>query len=187
MRYPILRGTEESAQEPSARFNRQPPTQPTEFIDFQLNEANYSKQSVVTPTDNPLVFPHEPNPPTSATTTASPGRIFKAPSPSPMFFISKQSTSDARPRSAKIINACSYKAGLEKRGEHNDIDKELNCPKSLCEKHSKKHKEYNKRGSFRGKSRSIKLMVKRGRSENTNFVIKRLRCFLRVRRRRRLT
>jgi hypothetical protein len=28
-------------------------------------------------------------------------------------------------------------------------------------------------------------MVKRGRSENTNFVVKKLRCFLRVKRRRR--
>ena len=141
MGYPILRGIEESAQEPSMRFNRQPPTQPTECSDVQLNEAKCSKQSVVALPDNPLVFPHEPNPPTSATTTASTGRIFKAASPSPLSLISKQSASHARPRSAKIINACSYKAGLEKRGEHNDIGKKLNYPKSLCEKHSKKHKE----------------------------------------------
>jgi hypothetical protein len=70
MGYPILRGIEESIQEPSVRSNRQPPTQPTEFSDLQLNETNYSKQSVVAPTDNPLAFPHEPKPPTSATTTA---------------------------------------------------------------------------------------------------------------------
>jgi hypothetical protein len=148
MGYPILTGIEESAQEPSVRFNRQTPTQPTDFSDLQLKEANHSKQTVVAPTDNPLVFPHEPNPPTSATTTASTGRIFKAASPSPLSLISKQNTSDARLRSAKIINASSYKAGLEKRGEHNDVGKKLNCPKSLCEKHSKKHKEYGKRGSF---------------------------------------
>lgn len=59
-----MRGIEESAQEPPVRFNRQPPTQPTEFSNVQLNEANYSKQSVMAPTDNPLVFPHESQPPT---------------------------------------------------------------------------------------------------------------------------
>jgi len=60
---------------------------------------------------------------------------------------SKQGTSDARPRSAKIINASSYETGLEKRGGHNYIGKKLKYPKSPCEKHSKKHMEYSKRGS----------------------------------------
>ena len=81
MGYSILRGIEESGQEPSVRFNRRPLTKPTEFSDVQLNEANYSKQSVVAPTDYPLVFPYEPKPPTSATPTTSTGRIFKAASP----------------------------------------------------------------------------------------------------------
>jgi len=81
---PLLRDAEESAQTPSVRFNRQLPTQPTEFSDVQLNKSNYSKQCVVAPTDNALVFRHEPKPPTSATPIASTGRICKAASPSPL-------------------------------------------------------------------------------------------------------
>jgi hypothetical protein len=36
------------------------------------------------------------------------------------------------------MNTCSYKAGLEKRGERKGIDKKLSCLKSICEKHSEK-------------------------------------------------
>jgi len=42
--YPILGDFEESAREPTVRFNRQPATRPTGFIRFQLNAADSSNQ-----------------------------------------------------------------------------------------------------------------------------------------------
>jgi hypothetical protein len=53
-------------------------SQPTQFSDFQLNEANSSNQSTVAPSDFPTVSPHEPSPSTSATPTASTDRTVKA-------------------------------------------------------------------------------------------------------------
>jgi hypothetical protein len=70
--------------------------------------------------------------------------------------------------SAKIITAFPYKADLEKkRGvKPTDTGKNLNCRKSLFEKHSKQQKKKQKRGPLSGgKSRPIKPAMKIGRSE----------------------
>jgi hypothetical protein len=82
--YPVLGDFEQNAQDPTVRFNIQPATQLTEFSDFQLNEANCYNQCTVAPSDFPTVFSHEAAPSTSATSTASSGRIVKAVSQSPL-------------------------------------------------------------------------------------------------------
>ena len=104
MGYPKVGDFAESAQEATVRFKVQPATPPTQFSDFQLNEANSSNQSTVPPSDFPTVFSHEPAPSTSPTPTASTCRIAKAVSLSPLPSVSKQGTTDARssrPDSAK--------------------------------------------------------------------------------------
>jgi hypothetical protein len=60
MGYAILGDFEGNAQEPTTRFNIQPATQPTEFSDFQLNEASSCNQHTVAPSDFSTVFCHEP-------------------------------------------------------------------------------------------------------------------------------
>jgi hypothetical protein len=60
MGYPMLGDFEKSAQEPTARFNIQPATPPTESSDFQLNEASSFNQPTVEPSDFPTVFSDEP-------------------------------------------------------------------------------------------------------------------------------
>jgi hypothetical protein len=70
----MLGDSEESAQQPTVCFN----TQPTQFSDFQLNEANSSNQSTVALSDFPNVFPHGSTPFTSATPTTLVGRTVKA-------------------------------------------------------------------------------------------------------------
>jgi len=75
--YSMLGDFAESAQYPTVHFNTQTATQPTQFSDFQLKEANSSNQSTVAPSDFPTVFPHKPTPSTSATPTTSASRTVK--------------------------------------------------------------------------------------------------------------
>jgi len=103
MGYPILGYFEESAREPSVRFNRQPATRLTEFSRFQLNESNSSNQCIFARSDFPTFFSHERAPSTSATQMASTDRRMKPASLNPLTSVSKQSTSVAsysRPSSA---------------------------------------------------------------------------------------
>jgi hypothetical protein len=58
MGYSVLGDFEESAQEPTLRFNLQPATQSTGFSNVQLNEANYSSQFTMAPSDFHFVFSH---------------------------------------------------------------------------------------------------------------------------------
>jgi hypothetical protein len=51
--YPILRYFEESALEPTVRFNRQPANWSTGFSRFHLNEANSSNQCIFARSDFP--------------------------------------------------------------------------------------------------------------------------------------
>ena len=118
-------------------------SQPTHFSDFQLNEANYSNQSTVTPHDFPTVFPHEPTPFTAHTPTTSASRILKASSLTPLTSILKQGKRDAisyrsgsvPKRSRRQGWRCSLQthatnpnvvsrqtAGLSKRGEYKTRD-----------------------------------------------------------------
>jgi len=76
--YPMLGDFAESAQQPTVHLNTQIATQPTQFSDFQLNEANSSHQCTVAPSDFPTVFPHKPTSSTAATPTTSAVRIVKA-------------------------------------------------------------------------------------------------------------
>jgi len=86
MGYPVLGDFEESAQEPTLRFNIQTATQSTGFSDVQLNEANYSSQSTMASSDFHFVFSHSPTPSTSATRTSS-GRTVEAASLSPLSLV----------------------------------------------------------------------------------------------------
>ena len=84
----ILGDFEESAQEQTVHFN----IQPTGFSEFQLIKTSSSNKSTLASSDFLTVLSHESTPSTSATQTASRGRIVKAASPSPLPSISKQGT-----------------------------------------------------------------------------------------------
>jgi hypothetical protein len=58
MWYPILGDFEESAQEPTVCFSRQPATQSTRSSDSQFNEADSSNESTEATADFDTVFSH---------------------------------------------------------------------------------------------------------------------------------
>jgi hypothetical protein len=93
---PHVGSFEISAHQPTVHFKIQTATQPTQFSDFQFNEAISSNQSTVTPSNFPTLSPNEPTPSTAATPTASAGRTVKASNLSPLPSVLKQGTSDAR-------------------------------------------------------------------------------------------
>jgi hypothetical protein len=96
MGYPILIDFEESAREPTVRFNIQPATWPTGFSHLQLNEANSSNQCMLARSAFPPVISHERAPSTLATQIASTGRIVNAAIRSLLPSVSKQGTNVAR-------------------------------------------------------------------------------------------
>ena len=115
MGYPMVGDFAESSQQRTVYFNTQVATQPTQFSDFQLNEANSSNQSTVAPSDFPTVFPHEPTPSTSANQQL---QLVEQSRLSPLPSVSEQGTRHARisrTGSANIIIFSPYKTRLEKK------------------------------------------------------------------------
>jgi hypothetical protein len=64
MGHPLLEDSEKSAQELTVHLNIQLATQTTGFSDFQSNEANSFNQSILAPSDFPIVFSHKTTPST---------------------------------------------------------------------------------------------------------------------------
>ena len=144
---------EESAQEPTVRFNIQPDTQLTGSNDLRVSEANYSNQSIAPPSDFPTVFSHEPTPTTSATQTTSTGSSVKAAKSESTAFNFKTRNKWRwiyRPVSRQILIGCPCKAELEKKSALPSTDRgnRVACAKSLCEISSRQRKENSKRGPF---------------------------------------
>jgi hypothetical protein len=124
--YPMVGDSEESAQQPTVYFNTQPATQPTQFSDFQLNEASSSNQSTVAP----LIFPlsslmnqrH-------ALQLHQQLQLVEQSRLSPLPSVSEQGTSDARSSrtgSANVINFSPYKTRLEKKTRERSTDTRKN-------------------------------------------------------------
>jgi hypothetical protein len=155
----------ESAQQPTGHFKIQTVTQPTQFSNFQLNEANSYNQSRVVPSDFPTVFPNEPTPLTAAGPTASAGRIVKASSLGPWSSTLKQSTSDARSYIPGSAPNWSRHQGRRCSLQTHATNSTVVSPFA------------------RNSSRTVKLWWRQGkRCETANCAIKRVRRFLRARR-----